>query len=325
MNKGAFYLLTLLAAGLFFPVLFGPLSTLGRVLAFLAGWFLLTTLAWQARKIQRALWAWIGLAVLAGLFWPTASLVEFGGTYGGAFPQPVLNALTILILIWPALALAVAAVLLYAGLGLLTRAQQAGPRTPREATPVIVLSALLVVKTIDNLCNLLVWDNTNDPIEGYWLTLPVLAAVCSGAALAVGLPRRLKPASLAFLLLIPAAMILIGQRAMQVDFRSLTAERAARISRALEAYHRREGRYPPALRRLAPRERLSIPSPVIIYGQDWCYEGGAWGYRLGYVNRDHWSSPCFFGQVAAIVGDVSALPPICSVEAAALKNPLAER
>ncbi len=29
----------------------------------------------------------------------------------------------------------------------------------------------------------------------------------------------------------------------------------------------------------------------MIYGLDWCYEGGEDYFHLGYVTREHWSSP----------------------------------
>lgn len=49
--------------------------------------------------------------------------------------------------------------------------------------------------------------------------------------------------------------------------------------------------------RLTPGYVLSLPGPVIIYGQDWCHDGGDDYYRLGYVVCEHWSGPRLTGQV----------------------------
>jgi hypothetical protein len=42
---------------------------------------------------------------------------------------------------------------------------------------------------------------------------------------------------------------------------------------------------------------------MIINGQDWCYEGGDDHYRLGYVDREHWSSPYLVRQVHKTAGE----------------------
>ena len=82
-------------------------------------------------------------------------------------------------------------------------------------------------------------------------------------------------------------MIAVSARAQSVDFRQLTEERAERASQAIETYCAREGRYPQDLRQLTPGYVLSLPGPVTIYGQDWCFDGGDDYYRLGYVYREH--------------------------------------
>jgi hypothetical protein len=104
-----------------------------------------------------------------------------------------------------------------------------------------------------------------------------------------------------------------------VDFRQLTATRAQRLSQAIEAYHARQGSYPQNLRQLMPRYTLSISEPVILYGEGWCYDGGDQFYRLGYVNRLHWSDPRLIGQLHSAQGTAPDLPPICAQEVAAIK------
>jgi hypothetical protein len=91
----------------------------------------------------------------------------------------------------------------------------------------------------------------------------------------------------------------------------LTEARAARTIEAVEAYYSQEGHYPESLGQLTPRYILSVPQPVIIYGQKWCYEGGPNYYRLGYVNREHWSAPYLIGTLHKAAGDVPDIQPLC--------------
>jgi hypothetical protein len=106
-------------------------------------------------------------------------------------------------------------------------------------------------------------------------------------------------------------MIAVSARAQRVDFRQLTEERAERVTQAIETYYAREGRYPQDLRQLVPRYVLSLPGPVIIYGQDWCYDGGEDYYRLGYLDREHWSDPRLFGRVYSAKGDSPLKVDVC--------------
>jgi hypothetical protein len=114
-------------------------------------------------------------------------------------------------------------------------------------------------------------------------------------------------------------MIAVSARAQRVDFRQLTEERAERVTQAIETYHAREGHYPQDLRQLTPWYVLSLPGPVIIYGQDWCYDGGEDYYRLGYVYREHWSDPRLIGRIYK-TKEAPDLPGICAEEIAALEE-----
>ena len=76
-------------------------------------------------------------------------------------------------------------------------------------------------------------------------------------------------------------MFAVSARAQRVDFRQLKGERTGWTSQAIETYYARKGSYPQDLRQLTPWYVLSLPGPVIIYGQDWCYDGGDDYYRLG--------------------------------------------
>ena len=106
----------------------------------------------------------------------------------------------------------------------------------------------------------------------------------------------------------------VGQRA----YRGF--QRAQRINQAILSFQEREGRYPDQLSQLMPRDLLYIPPPVIIYGQNWCYQTEQDSYLFGYIDREHWSSPHLNGETVSSHGDLSALDPICSTEIAALRQ-----
>lgn len=115
---------------------------------------------------------------------------------------------------------------------------------------------------------------------------------------------------LAYLLLIPA-LVVVADRAQRVDFRQLTAARAAQVLRAIEDYQAQAGRYPRELSQLTPRYALTRSGPLVIYGQGWCYQGGDDYYRLGYLDREHWSSPILFGWVFSARGQAPLKVDVC--------------
>ena len=59
---------------------------------------------------------------------------------------------------------------------------------------------------------------------------------------------------------------------------------------------------------------------MIIAGQDWCYESGEDYYRLGYLDRDHWSDPRLIGRIYKIVGEAPDATPMCMQEFTAIQN-----
>ncbi|MDX1437686.1 MAG: hypothetical protein R3335_12790, partial [Anaerolineales bacterium] len=127
-------------------------------------------------------------------------------------------------------------------------------------------------------------------------------------------------AALFYIVLIPPAQIVISYGAQKVDFRPHTDQRAAKVSRALAAYHAREGRPPDSLRRLVPQYLLSLSEPMIIFQEDWCYDQDGENYQFGYVTRSHWSDPNLLGHLfSAQGGDTAGLSPICTAEIEALE------
>jgi hypothetical protein len=229
-------------------------------------------LAWAVRRMSAGVWIVAGLLLLVGLLWPTSTIAE-GWRLPARLPQPLETLVTTAVFLMPSIALVVAALLLYRGLTL-TQERKGGSVVEGEGAPAqhthagrlavvcLVLSALLIAKTLYNLYWLTVWDNTTDSLGYIWLAVPVLAALSSGALLAFTLPGRSKWAGL-YALLIPALMIAVCARAQAVDYRRLTEERAAQVSHAVEAYYAREGRYPQSPRHLTPGPCQSRPAPTM--------------------------------------------------------------
>jgi hypothetical protein len=70
-----------------------------------------------------------------------------------------------------------------------------------------------------------------------------------------------------------------------------TERRADSIDQAIRRYHIKNGSYPTVLEELTPNYLLILPTPFIIPGQNWCYQGDMDYYRLGYVYREYFSTP----------------------------------
>lgn len=290
------------------------------------------SMALTARGPSARAWIYVGLAVLTSLLVvPISVLVEYHRNLPVTLPQPVEGVLALTIFLMPSAALVIAALLLYSGVTHLLEWQNANHGNDGNTlsqqrdfgtTPLVtlMLSASLLAVTLYNLYWLMIWDSTYDPLDGLWLILPILTALFGGAVLAIALPRSLKLAGLLYALLLPVLMIAVFVSAKSVDFRRLTQERAGQVSQALQTYYMRAGHYPQNLRQLTPWYAFSLPEPIIIQGQEWCYAGGDDYYRLGYVDREHWSSPIWIGRTYKAVGPVSDLPPICVAEIAGEKN-----
>lgn len=280
-------------------------------------------MALAARKVSARGWLVAGLLILAGLFVPTYVLTDNLGN--PASLSETIYQVTVFLL--PSIALIMAAVLLYSGFSLL---QEAGypvadaesPTTSKNqgkiAFACFVLSGVLLLKTLHNLFWLTVWDNTTDSLGYIWIALPVLMAFFSGVLLFINLRRQAVWAGLGYLLLVPGLLIVVSTRAQQVDYRQLTEIHAEQISRRVEAYYARQGYYPQELQQVKPWYAGSLPQPFIMYGQDWCYLAGGDYYQLGYVYREHWSSPELIRRAYKTAGKPPETEVICAEEIKAL-------
>lgn len=251
-------------------------------------------------RVNPKVWIFTGLVLLALLLIPTSLLFSDLAT-AAFFLIP--------------LALVNAAFLLYSGLSLRSSEPQAG-----IVIPVFFVGILLIIGTLFKIYDLTVWDNTYDSLKYILLFAPMLAVLLSGLTLLIALPSKTKLAGIAYLLLVPVLMIWVSTLAQRVDFRALTSQRAERVVQAIEAFYAREGRYPASLSELTPRYILALPEPVIIYGQTWCYESGDGYYRLGYVDREHWSDPRMIGRIFKAEGQPAQQSLMCEAEIATLQQ-----
>ncbi|HKI54997.1 MAG TPA: hypothetical protein VJ987_12795 [Anaerolineales bacterium] len=257
------------------------------------------------KRADPRVWVITGFIILLGLLFPTSLLMS-----GNDVPLSTLPGITIFFL--PSLALVNAAFLLYSGL-----TDAANSRLKRVS---LGLCVLLIVKTLYNLYMLTLWDNTYDPLGYLWLILPVFAVLLSGLMLSMDFSGRKKFAGPLYTILATVLLISISALAQHVDFHQETERRAERIVQAIESYEAREGDYPESLSQLTPWYILSLPKPMIIYGQDWCYQSGENYYRLGYIDREHWSDPRMIGHIYKSVGEVPDTQPMCMAEFNALQD-----
>jgi hypothetical protein len=268
-----------------------------------------------------------GVIILAGLLYPTHTVmgIDIGNV---DFP---LNFLWWGLFIMLPVSVIVAAVLLYAGLEQIPGRYGGGSdrkinypsliNSPNRMRGVCLIMAVMILsKMLYNVYHLTLWDNTYDPFDYLWILLPVAVGFVSGLMLSVGLPGKAKFISLAYALIVPGTLILVSNLAQQVDFRQLTEQRADRLVLAIDSYYQRNQRYPARLQDLSPRYVLALGEPVIIYGQDWCYHSGDDFYQLGYVSREHWSSPILESVVYKTQGNPVGEFALCEEQIADLKR-----
>jgi len=290
------------------------------VLAILS-WLFASSLVIAARRMFTIVWICAGLLILVMLSLPTSVLVNI---FPAQLSQPFGSSMALAFFLILSMAVFISALLLQSGLKFTQERHNTGAveavdsQTQRKyagwtAVGALTLGALLLAKAFHNLYWLMVWDITYDPLKYMWLVFPFMAVLFSAFMLVITLPGRMKLAGVLY-------VQLISTIAQSVDFRQLTEERAERTSRVLETYYAREGRYPQDLRQLPPWTSLSLPGPFIIYGQDWCYDGGDEYYRLGYVYREHWSDPRFVGRIYETKGKMPDQDRICNEEIAALQK-----
>jgi hypothetical protein len=330
MYKKLFILLTLIVlvigSAFILHLIDGLLVILALLLLIIAGWEFATRPVVQINPNAR-LWIIAGFLCLAGLLVPTSLLPD----HPLGLPQPFGTLAAITIFILPPLGLILVNLLMQTGINFYIEWKDAGTAenvdqqdahqpTGRAVLFVFILAILLLGKILYNFYWLIVWDSTYDAIDFMWLFFPLLAILIAAFLSIKPLADKTRLVGPLYLLLAPILLISVYASAKQVDFHQLTEARAAFISQAVEAYHARLGVYPENLGQLSPWYLLTTPSPVIINGAGWCYNGGDGYYRLGYIYRGHWSDPAITGRLFKSQGEVTSLPALCEKEIADFKN-----
>ena len=236
----------------------------------------------------------------------------------------------------PGLPVVSAAALISAGLKLLPRPRTAGQS---EAAPAswfpavwrLGLAALLLGALAYTTLWATIWDQTSDGGGGLWFSIVAgLVAIAAGMLMGVISSGWRRSAGLAFAVVVP--LLIFGAfdyGTWDVSYHAITETRAARIQRAVERFHARDGRYPEELSELLPRDLLWIPGPVILQGQGWCYQGGQDHYRLGAFYREAFGAPLSL-RIYASAGSAPESGWACEEELTELKarydpSPLYER
>jgi hypothetical protein len=114
----------------------------------------------------------------------------------------------------------------------------------------------------------------------------LLLSLMAGVLLALSLRGRRRWVGAAYALSVTVLSVAALSAGWRVSAFALTAQRAARVERAIQAYQQARGSYPEDLGELTPRYLLFLPPPVVVRQGSWCYQGGDHAYRLGYVSGD---------------------------------------
>ena len=137
-----------------------------------------------------------------------------------------------------------------------------------------------------------IWDGTNDGIFGIIVAqFAMLTAIGAGMLMALALRGKYLLAGLAFMVGMPLLLALMFSLGLQTSYHEIAEDRAAYIAQALAQFQSREGRYPQTLAELTPSDLPYIESPIMLPGEDWCYQGGTDFYRLASFYREYFSSP----------------------------------
>jgi len=320
MNEKVIFLLalTILTLGCWFlATLFWGILNPGTLIALAIMVILIASiLAPNTHRISQKIWMFAGFLTLISLFLPASFFLE-------VFPlvdaEPFSTSIALSQLLIISAALLISALIINSVLSGYSINMDEGEVVKTLPWILMILSLLLIAKAIYNFYWFLIWDSTTDSLGMIWLPIPVSAVVFASFIIFFARSEKTKTIGFLNLLFIPV-LIAIFFSSQRVNYLQLTEDRAEHISLAIERYDTHESRYPQELSQLSPRYLLGIPAPVIIYGQDWCYDVSEGYYRLGYVYRPHWSDPHLIGKVYTSQGEDPQLPPLCEAEITALQQ-----
>jgi len=193
------------------------------------------------------------------------------------------------------------AALLYASL----RGEQ--PVDRRQLAWSIGLASLLLLSA----ASLVYWDGiwSSAHARAYEDHLPfaqLLLSLMAGVLLALALHGRRRWTGPIYTLLVVVLCVAALSAGWRVSAFDMTAQRAERVTQAIQAYHQARGSYPVELSELSPRYQLLLLPPVVVRQGGWCYQGGDGAYRLGYVSGDFtYFEAQFREEVFSAVGNLA--------------------
>jgi hypothetical protein len=226
---------------------------------------------------------------------------------GGVFPLPPMENLA-----WLRTALRVAAGILqllaiFMAAGVLyARLRGDSPLDERRFAAGLPLVAILVGSSAYPVFWDGIWSAAH--ARGFEDHLPFmhfLLSMMAGGLLALSLRgwRRFAGPAFVFLVAVVATLALIW--GWNVSAFELTSRRADRIDAAIAQFYQDNARYPADLAELTPRYLLYLSPAVVVRQGDWCYQGGAGYYRLGYVSGTFtYFDQDFHAEIHAQAGDL---------------------
>lgn len=294
--------------GLAMFVLFGLLwnSRLGVAYLILPGAVVLA-LGWALGT--RYGWLALSLSLLSlGIFFLFNQLISNPPDYSTGPPSPVLGFLfSFAFYVVPGVAVVMAGVLMATSLRPASTGCDDGGanRQGWRRSFQIGLAFILVIYLAYTIFWGSAWDQTSDGLFGILVSQQAgVIATGVGMVMVVSLRGMKRLAGILFILVVPALVYQSFDRGWQVSYHDMTERRAARIAQELARFHAREGRYPETLGELRPRYLVFIQQPVILAGEEWCYQGGEDTYRLAAFYREFFGTP-----VSLRVYEAAGAPP----------------
>jgi hypothetical protein len=194
------------------------------------------------------------------------------------------------------------------------------PRFNKQNAPLFIFSLIMLAFLAYAILWGGIWDQTMDMGFGF-IAAPIAGYLAIGAAMLMTnkLEAKSRLAGLLYMILVPSLIFQAYETGRKISHQTLTEDRAGKIAAALLKYHEREGRYPEKLGDLVPRDLLFIPFPVILLGENWCYQGGQDQYALAAFYREFWSAPVSL-RVYASAGNPPEESLPCQGQLAAMKQ-----
>lgn len=132
-----------------------------------------------------------------------------------------------------------------------------------------------------------VWSSAHArAYEDHLPLVTTLFGLVAGILLALTLAGWRRMAGVAFTLGVMVIAVFSFNLGWNTSAVAMTNGRAAKIEQSLAAYYQEHQAYPDQLSELTPDYMLYLPPPAVVRQGNWCYLGGAEGYRLGYVSGD---------------------------------------